>query len=175
MLDRIGPDIGDAPMIGLVAGRAYFNVTTLAAIGRRIPFGRFVDIDRVLGGAGGGGQGPQTTGHPPELALRDLPPVRLRRLRMLRSLPGQVLSILRHHPRGATRRLEAMADWRRAVETHDLRSRSASDLLETFEPAVDVLFGDEDLLLGPAVGMMYFLALGCRKRLGDEDGRSPTG
>ncbi|MCP3906333.1 MAG: hypothetical protein GY715_22145, partial [Planctomycetes bacterium] len=166
---RLGLDIGDLPLIGLVAGRAYFNVTSMAAIGRSIPFARNVDIDMVLGGAGAA-----SAGRPAELELAfdDLPKIRIRPLRTLVALPGLLVSCVRHHPRGATRQTAALAGWRRAAEARDLAGLSDPDLLELFDTALDELFRDEDLLMGPAVGMSYFLALrrACARWLGDDDG-----
>ncbi len=159
---QLGLDIGDAPLVGRVAGRAYFNVTTMAAIGQRVPFAGAVDIDVVLGGAG------------EQLLDLDacLPDVRLRPLRTLLSLPGLLHSVVRHHPGGVERQIAAMAEQRRAVARRDFVGMSEPRLLEAFDAVFDALFEDEDLLLGPSLGMLYFLALRhvCRRWLDDDHG-----
>ncbi len=51
---RAGMDFGPHPIIGRVAGRAYFNLNTMAGAVRSFPGLRRMDVDKVLGGTQGG-------------------------------------------------------------------------------------------------------------------------
>jgi phosphohistidine swiveling domain-containing protein len=159
---ELGLDIGDAPLAGRVAGRSYFNATTMAAIGRRVPFAGAIDVGIVLGSAGEAVSDLE----------RGLPEVRLRPLRTLRALPGLLRSVIRHHPGGVERQIAAMAERRRVAARRDLGAMSEQELLDAFDVVFDAIFEDKDLLLGPSLGMVYFLGLRavCRRWLDDDHG-----
>jgi pyruvate,water dikinase len=54
---RIGLEFGDSPIVGQVAGRAYFNLNTMMGAVRSFPGLRKMDIGQALGGEQGGFNG----------------------------------------------------------------------------------------------------------------------
>jgi phosphohistidine swiveling domain-containing protein len=79
----LGIDIDPYQIAGLVAGRVYFNVNGLAAVARALFAGSRLDTGAVFGDPGQAGGVRTALRIPPE----DLPRLRLRRWRLLYTLP----------------------------------------------------------------------------------------
>jgi pyruvate,water dikinase len=165
MLQRMGMEFGDSRLAGLVAGRAYFNLNTLVAIIRRIPWLRSVDLGEVLGGAQGG------ILNEFKFADKDLPHLNFSLLRMAVRLPGFVFWTLSHSPYRGLQRAVTMRRQTRMLERFDPRLLSEDDLM-TY---IRILLNAQDVVAdaityggGAMVFLPPFFDL-CRRWLHDQD------
>ncbi|MBN1422228.1 MAG: hypothetical protein JXP34_25870, partial [Planctomycetes bacterium] len=127
-LGAIGLDLRACPILGRIAGRAYFNLNTLVAALRRVPMLRSRDVHELFGGMQGGASAAAKVEIPPE----DLPDVRFSWLRLAAQIPRFAAAIL----------ADASCRARRAL----LRVRATNDSLERI--AID------DLADGELVGLI---------------------
>jgi pyruvate,water dikinase len=165
MIQKMGMEFGESHLIGLVAGRGYFNLNTFVAMIRRIPWLRKVDLGEVLGGA----QGRVLSEY--KFADDDLPRWNFSLLRMAVKLPGFLLWTLSHSP---YRGLQQAATLRRrtaALERLDPDMLSDDDLMASIRKLLD----DTDLIAdaiayggGVMVYLPPFFDL-CRRWLQDQD------
>ncbi|MGE3165535.1 MAG: PEP/pyruvate-binding domain-containing protein [Planctomycetota bacterium] len=170
LLRRVGIDVGESPLVGLVGGRAYFCLSTLAAVLRRAPFGRNVDLRRALGGFAAPGE----LGDPLAIPRAELPAVRAGWLRVLCSAPRALVWFVRHSPARGAVYLERLRRARLEREVDASRASSNTDRLATVTQIVAGLLGSDALLAYPAVGASYFDVLDqlAQRWLGDAPGRS---
>jgi phosphohistidine swiveling domain-containing protein len=164
VFEKMGLDVGDHPIIGLVAGRVYFNLNTVAACCRRVPGMGDGAIAKLFGGradlvAGLAALGPE-----------DLPDVRFHPLRLAARLPGLALSILLYSPA----RAEALGEWARrlmdeemavapeALSKAEIHARLARNLvhLRLDRTAIDAVF--------PGMAWISSLFKACGRWLGSE-------
>lgn len=162
---RAGVDLGDRPIVGLVAGRGYFNVSVLTASMRRITAMRNLDLDEILGGM-------QGRDHLAEARLveEDLPDLGYSRAKMLLRLPGFVAWFISHSPLRAGPFVE---DVRRKAKAA-LRFEGEPSEDEIAARMKDAIAGINDMhhsIAFSTVGFAYYanLAIICRKWLDDTD------
>lgn len=99
---RSGVDVQGRPIVDLIAGRAYFDVTLLASAFQRMPNLASMDVDRLLGGLQSG------PGSGAAEALRaGTVDLRFSRARMIAGLPGQLVWLLAHSPGRGRRFVES--------------------------------------------------------------------
>lgn len=170
---RVGLQVDAFQLAGLVAGRVYFNVNTLVAIGTVLHLRSRMDAGAVFGDGGQGVHAPAVMRFPEE----DLPHLRFRLHRLLLGLPGLAVRFLRNPSRLGRRVLarfgarideEARAPWRTFGDVELARHILAADRVLREE----VLPGGRVPLIA-AAGMTSVLGLTalCRRWLGDEDSR----
>jgi pyruvate,water dikinase len=164
LLDPFGFNIRGHPLIGRVAGRAYFNLNTFVGMMRSLP--GFRDLDPIEMWGGKAGSGPHV---PPE----DLPKFDFRWFAFLTGIPSFLLWFLAH---STYRGLWFAAALRRrlaVVASADPTSLSDAALVRKLED----LLAETGRNLGDAIafagtGAMYQTQLFtlCRRWLGDKDG-----
>jgi pyruvate,water dikinase len=163
---RLAVEVGDAPVLGLIAGRAYFNMNTFMAVMSRMPF---------LGGANavelfGGDQ--RLAPALAALTPADVPGTHGSRWRTLARLPGLLWWLLRHL-RGDTDAV--MARVRRhsdVLAQVELPSLSDAALLAHIDEAFRDMADIADAFTAAAVNLSCGAPLGplCRRWFDDTDG-----
>ena len=151
-------------LVGLIAGRAYFNMNPIAALMRRLPF-------LTLDPAKGFGGDAQLVAAVDQLQDRDLPPMHLSTWQLVRLLLSSTFWLLRPRTRG-----DAVMARLRATTA----ALERADIAQLPDPAVlariDALFGDVDTLVDGllrsvvGLGCAAGLRVVCRRWLGDDDG-----
>jgi phosphohistidine swiveling domain-containing protein len=168
LLARLGVEYSDSPLVGRIGGRVYFNLNTIAAIGKVLPIGGSADITALFGGW----QPESEVRRCLAIAEQNLPRVRLARRTFVRRLPAMVLWALRHHATARAERCRA-AFGRRLEERRrlDLEALSESSLIEEIQRCVE-LFREGMTTLGSyaVVGVSYFshLQAACERWLPGE-------
>ncbi len=172
LIRRAGIQLDPADLFGLIAGRMYFNVNTLVAIGESLPVRMRKNPGILFGGGWPGAKAPTEVRIPPE----DLPGLRLGWYHKLTRLPETLLWFLRNPMRrwgGILTSFDAYVTkmahqpWR-ALGDEALARRilSADRLLR------DEVLADGTTILTQGVGMACGLLLMdlCRWWLGDQSG-----
>jgi pyruvate,water dikinase len=168
ILAKLGLSLDGRPLVGLIAGRAYFNLNTFAGIMRKIPGVRGMELETVFGGGRGnaGATGTLT------LADEDIPDMNFNLLRVIFHLPTFLLWMMRHTTRGGLRCARKMRAYTGKIERLDLSVRSEAFLTELLQTLVERPALQADAIGYGGAGVMYFSQLFslCRKWLGDADG-----
>jgi pyruvate,water dikinase len=164
LLGRFGFRMAGHTLVGLVAGRAYFNLNTFAGIMRTLPGFRDRDVTELFGGKAGSG---------PDIAPEDIPAFEFHWGQFLTGLPSFALWFLSHSTQRGLLFATAMHREARRVDAVNLGSLSereiARRLQALFAQANQVL---EDAIAFGGTGAMYTVSLLtlCRQWLGDTDG-----
>lgn len=119
-------DITRAPVLGLVAGRAYFNLTTIFSTGYPfwLKFGRGDDVHESLTRAMGGHQGALDV----DVAEEDLSDMGFTWFKFVRSVPGSLRAFYRHRPKRVAAFMAAFEERNRSHLAFDPHSLSSADL-----------------------------------------------
>jgi pyruvate,water dikinase len=165
LLGDIGKTLTANELIGLVAGRVYFNLTTLTAFLRALPGMSRVDVTEMIGGA-------QERMALDRAGESQALPVRLSRMQAWSALARVGWSVLL----GTRRKLNLLLrDQGRIVRRNlalDLRTLSDRELIRRLVPARDItadhLEGAMFVITG--LGAFDWLRRVCRSWLGDESG-----
>lgn len=158
----LGLQLGGHPLIGLVAGRLYFNLNTFLALLRHLPGMGEVEIHQMLGSQAG----------PVEISRHDLPDMKISRLRMLIRVPYLLYQLLRHSPGNAGRflnRLKKRGERRSQLDFKRLRDE---ELLREIQGIIDDMIRGAHGLAYAIQAMFYYPQLGklCRWWLADREG-----
>ncbi|RJQ56473.1 MAG: hypothetical protein C4521_00295 [Actinobacteria bacterium] len=164
IFDKAGVDLDGKPLVGLIAGRAYFNVSLLAAALQRVASMRSLDFNEILGGMQERSDITQI-----ELVPGDLPDVGVSRWRVLAHVPGFLAWSMAHSPLRAdpfVRDVRARAE---AVCTVDVSALSDDELAQWILKLTDELRQYHHAIAFSIAGFAYFtnLATICRRWLGD--------
>jgi phosphohistidine swiveling domain-containing protein len=168
---RLGLEVDPFQLAGLIAGRLYFNVNTLFAIGKALHIGSRMDAGSVFGDGGHGSRAPAALRIPDE----DLPRLRFRRHRLLLSLPGLLAWFLgdpfRQAPAILARFQERIAEecrfpWRGLGDGDLARKILSSDRIPKEELLRD---GRVPLIASAGIAGYLILTVICRRWLGDEN------
>jgi pyruvate,water dikinase len=168
ILGRLGMEFGRHPLVGQIAGRAYFNLNTFTGMMRKIPglgslnptemFGGKQDTARADGGA--------------VLAPEDIPDLSFERRRFFLNLPGFLIWVCGHTPH---RGLQFAAALRKNTERLE-RLRLTNLPNEELIRQLHALLEDPSVVMGAisygGLGAMYLSPAFsvCRRWLGDTDG-----
>jgi rifampicin phosphotransferase len=153
----LGFDLDHSPLFGRIAGRVYFNLNTLVAIGKVLPNAMNADVTALFGGSHSDAEVRRCMA----IVEQNLPHVQLVRRRLLRRLPTIMAWAVRHHStRGAERGLAALAFRVEERRRRDHSALSESSLIAELHACVD-LFREAMTLLGSyvIVGLSYFSSL----------------
>ncbi len=170
---RVGLEVDAFQLAGLVAGRVYFNVNTVAAIGATLRLRSRMDAGAVFGDGGQGVRAPAVMRFPDE----DLPRLRFRLHRLLLGLPGLIATLVRNPSRVGRRVLarfgerieeEARASWRELGDVDLARHILAADRIVREEVLPR---GKVPLIASAGMACVLGLTALCRRWLGDEDSR----
>lgn len=158
LLGRLGLEIGDNPLVGLVAGRVYFNLNTFAGALRRIPVLR----KRELGELFGGMQDRMASLGQIKIPEEDIPDLNFHWLRAAVRLPGFVGWLLSLTRRKADLLAARVREDTEAVKRMDLQSLSNDELADrAHDIASKLLSGPEgtDSIGFAGIGLMYSMKL----------------
>lgn len=164
----IGIDFGDNPLIGKVAGRAYFNINTFDGAIRHFPGLRKMDLSQVLGGE----QGKMLDLGQLKIREEDIPDFKFSRLKFVFKMPGFVFRILTHSPRRGVEYVAEMKGRGERLLRMDLRSLSDDTIVAHLESGVNEIYEEVHGIAFSGLGMFNFAQLGkiCRNWLGDREG-----
>ncbi|MEK7270233.1 MAG: PEP/pyruvate-binding domain-containing protein [Planctomycetota bacterium] len=166
---RLGMDLGGAPIVGRIAGRAYFNVNTLQAFLRKVPGLRGDALTEMFGGDQEAAANVGRIRFEPA----DLPDLKFSKWRLAARLPGLLWEFLTFSPR----RGEFLVDQIRLRADKDAAVRPADlpddEILERIRTILSDLEADAVALARAGVSQVYpsVLYKSCRKWFG-EDGSS---
>jgi len=154
-LGIVGAELGDIVLFNRIAGRAYFNLNTLAGILRSIPGFRKFDITNVFGGAQGsmGDMGNLT------IADEDIPVIRFKVSRAFLFLPLRTLQLLTFNPKTAIKDLENIKTNIERLYKYDLAGLSDDDLFGLWREVCDKIYSTIHQSGFLALAMMYYTNL----------------
>ena len=164
----IGIDFGDHPLVGQIAGRAYFNINTFVGALLHFPGLRRMDITRVLGGASGQMDDLSFLEVPEE----DIPDLGFHPLKLLVRLPLFVCRVILHTPKRGSRFVEEMKTRGLALAQRDWANLSDEELVLALQRLPEEIYDNVRGVAFAGMGMLYFTHLDalCRRWLHDEDG-----
>ncbi|GMU59925.1 MAG: pyruvate, phosphate dikinase [Myxococcaceae bacterium] len=164
-------DSGRLDVVGLVAGRAYFNLSAIMAWMSSFPGVRANDATvwaRVLGGSSAEMAQAIAKLGPDELPSRLVSP-----WRALRGAIASLFMLLRHHRAEASGALAAVAREADALEAVDLGALKDDALVHHLRHALGTAFGPDDTVIacaGFGMGAVEGLRRLCASWFGDHDG-----
>ncbi|MHB0976469.1 MAG: PEP/pyruvate-binding domain-containing protein [Candidatus Aquicultorales bacterium] len=164
---KVGIDIGDNPVIGQVAGRAYFNLNTMTAALRKFPGWKRMDINRVLGGMQA-----ESADNP---ALRipddDLPDVKFSPLKLAARFPSFLPWFIAHSPKRGLGFVDKIRTTNDRLATIDVTSLSDNILLEHLRTRTGDPWEIGETLVFSMMGMFGFELLdkACKRWLGEDN------
>lgn len=164
----IGLDFGDNPLLGQVAGRAYFNLNSLVGAVSRFPGLRKMDMTQVLGGE----QGDMRDLGQLEIPEEAIPDLHFSLARMIFKMPGFIFRVLTHSPKKGERFITKTRRRVDELQGIDLHSLSEDELVTHLRYVIDDLLANVEATAFAVLGMFYFTSLdkSCRKWLGDSEG-----
>jgi pyruvate,water dikinase len=163
-LGKLGLEFDANQLIGLVAGRVYFNLNTFSAIFGILPGFKGLDTYEMFGGAG--------RHERPELRPEDLPNFKVRWGQLLWNLPGFLAWTLTHSTHRGLAFANAMRRRLHPLEQIDLGGLSEKRLAALFDFLRNNPQFHGETIAYSMVGAMCFpqLFVVCRRWLGDADG-----
>ena len=167
-LAKVGLDLKGHVLLGLIAGRAYFNLNAIIAFARKAPGAGEKDLSRLFGGrhdvAAALGR--------IEISDEDIPEIGFNLIRVAFRIPGLLLEILTLSP-GRVRRVLAEVD-RKAARLDRVGPQEATDedLAATVSDTLDGLVGFTEVYELVALSVTYQSVLYevCRRWFGDGGG-----
>jgi pyruvate,water dikinase len=171
VLDMIGLDRRDSPVVGLVAGRCYANLNTLLGVARKLPLVRHARLNAIFGDTAPSDQAPRWI----ELATQNCAEVRSHFGQALWKLPGNFFHALFFTEKKAQR---ALADLQRVVQdldTLDLKPLSPGEIIDHLTQSVESLrqfisrARHGSLSAGVAIAAFMLLRKVCARWLGENE------
>lgn len=126
---RLGIHLGDAPLMRLIGGRAYFCLNTFVGVLSSVPGFRGRDMTEVFGGE----QARFEKAGAYEIRPEDVPEVRAGGLAVLLRLPGTFGLMLSHSPRRGLAYAERMRVMVEGLQRQDLASLTEAELVARLE------------------------------------------
>jgi len=165
---QLGISFGDNPVIGLVAGRVYFNLNTVLGMARHIPGLRQDNLAALFGGS----QQAVTALGAIQIRDEDVPPTRINWFSVLAHLPRLLVDFLWRAPAQGSRLIEkARADNDRLAAL-DLEHLDDDELMAVARTTLGEMLGRERAMVMAGVGVSYQSLLfdRCRRWFGAEQG-----
>jgi pyruvate,water dikinase len=169
-----GIPIKSEQVVGLIAGRAYFNFNTICALGRRVPGFR----DQVLGNAMGGHQDAKMALKQIRISQADLPRIEIQRCKAAVGLPAVALRLLFYSPRRGQAMMERLRRFNEDLARIDPGPLSDAQLLAairrslTLAAPTDFKLADEALIAAGFSFLYNSLLFNLCQRWFAPDGRS---
>ena len=159
--DQLGINTGSYPLVGLIGGRAYFNLNTVTGAMRGIPGVGKVNLSELMGGA----QGKLADLGQLQIPEEDVPKFQSRRWRLLLVGPGLVWYVYRHRRRRAAAYLQGLRVRAESLSRVDVSRLSEDELLARLEGLIDELMVTDGPLAWQFVSMgaLPILDQLCRK------------
>lgn len=126
---RLGIHLGDAPLMRLIAGRAYFCLNTFVGVLKSVPGFRGRDMTEVFGGE----QARFEKAGAYEIRPEDVPEVKAGGLAVLVRLPGTLGLMLSHSPRRGMAYAERMRHTVETLQRQDLVPLTEAELVARLE------------------------------------------
>jgi pyruvate,water dikinase len=168
LLDPLGMNVRGNPVVGLVAGRAYFNLNTFVGIMQKAPGYRTQDPAVMFGGKAGTG---------PHVPPEDVPEFDFRWSKFLLRFPSLLAWFLAHSTRRGLQFAITMRQKTQSLASGET-SFSEAVLFQKLEDWMqEIARTIPDALAFAGSGTMYMTQLftTCRKWLGDSDGSLANG
>jgi pyruvate,water dikinase len=168
IIKGLGMDFADNPIVGLVGGRVYFNLNTMAGMLQLIPGMSKKDITRILGGD----QERAAELGRLEIPDEDVPELSFSLLRLLRNSPPFIFRAVSISWKGGDRAVALLRGKVAELKSIDTRSLSEDELAEFLDENVDELIAMMGMVTFAGMDVMFMTMLDkvCRKWLGDPDG-----
>jgi pyruvate,water dikinase len=153
--------MGDEAVFNEIAGRVYFNVNALLAIGRGIPIVNRMKLSELLGGVSD-----ELTPDP-----KDLSQIKTNRLKAVLGPPGLVFWFLRSQPESGRKAVERLKQETDALQRTDFTAWKDEDLPAQVFHGLQQVFDRTGELGGAMTGMQCFtlLARNCRRWFHDPE------
>jgi pyruvate,water dikinase len=135
VLDMIGLDRGNNPVVGLVAGRCYANLNTLLGIVRQLPLVRRARLNTVFGDTAPGAEASRWI----ELATQNRAEVKSHFGKALLRLPGSFFHTIFFTEKKLQRALGHLQRVVQGFDTLDLKHLSAGEILDQLTQSVEDL------------------------------------
>ncbi len=156
---RIGLDFGDNPIVGQIAGRAYFNLNTMTGVIRSFPGMRHMDVGQALGGEQGSLGGDGTSLRDVSIPDEDIPGLDFGLGKALVRLPSFLAWF---HSLSLDRGRAFIAEMRdklSAMQRIDPASMGDEEIIATIGRVIQTM-SESDAIIGVAArGMYYFMTL----------------
>jgi pyruvate,water dikinase len=168
ILGKLGMEFGRHPLVGQIAGRAYFNLNTFTGMMRKIPGLGSLDPTEMFGGK----QDEALAEGAAALAPEDIPDFNFQRGRFFVNLPGFLIWLLSHSTHRGLQFAEALRRNTERLEQADLSTLPDKVLIGQLH----VLMEDPQVAMRAisygGLGAMYLAPAFafCRRWLGDADG-----
>lgn len=165
----IGADLDDHPVAGLIAGRAYFNVSTGVASTLHFPkrIQKKMGVDELLGGR----LNTEIESGRLKFSKEDLPDVNGSLWKLLWRIPETLYRLWRHRPSQSLLFLEKLRTADKRLKSVDLAQLSDRQLCDLIQTTIRREFTDWDLLfIGTGIAAYPLLRNFCRKRFDDQNG-----
>jgi len=163
----LGVKLGDNPIGGLVAGRIYFNINTLIAIGQHFPERWQLRMNDAFGGD----QGKMYSLGEIDIPEEDIPELGFRFTKVIFMLPYIIYKLFSHRQKKAESFLNKMNSKNRQLQNLDTQEMSEEKLIALLMNIISDYLESWDLLyvmpLASALPPFYWL---CAKWLDDENG-----
>ena len=163
---KLGMDIEGHPVIGRIAGRAYFNLNTAIACLRRVPGIGEKGLTKMFGGR----QDLAAELNQITIAEEDIPDLRFSRLGVGLRIPGLLFEFLTFSPSDGEAVVERVAQQTEARASVRIEGLSAADLASKAHAIIEGQSGDVEAFdcAGLAVSCGTIFYGGCRKWFGAE-------
>ena len=165
LFGKLGMDVGDHPLIALVAGRAYFNLNTMIACVRHVPGMGEQGMTEVFGGR----QDVAARLGQLHIAEEDIPDLGFSRLGIALRIPGLVyrfLTVSRRRGNAVIDRVRRQTD---AIAVAGAQASSVAELASRTQAIIARLMGDMEIFdlagLAPTYGTALYSV--CRTWFGD--------
>lgn len=164
----IGIDFGDSPLIGRVAGRAYFNINTFDGALRHFPGLRKMDLSEVLGGE----QGRLEELGQLKMPEEDIPDFHFSRLKFTFKMPVFAFRLLAHSPRRGAQYVAEVKERGEGLLKMDASLLPDQTIVAHLSSAVQEIYDKVHGIAFSGLGMFQFTQLdkACRNWLGDREG-----
>lgn len=168
IIGGMGFILGETSVIGLVAGRVYFNLNVVAGVIRLLPGLGVKDVTRIMGGEQ---ERAVELGHI-EISGEDVPELHFSLLRLALRLPGLILRAIRSSTRKGREFLNDAGRRADELQSIDTDPMSEDQLAAFFRKALDELLSIVGGVAFAGIGVLFFTGVDklSRKWLGDEDG-----
>lgn len=166
VFDLLCVESGDNSIVGLVAGRIYFNINTCIGGMRHLPRWRRIDFTAALGGEHGKMYELGQLDVPDE----DIPDISGSFVKMMLKLPVALLRIFSYRPKKSQALLDKMAGRNKQLRSLDISAMPEEELVDRLTAIVteDIYTWDLMYLLSAILPLPFFYLI-CSKWLKDND------
>jgi phosphohistidine swiveling domain-containing protein len=165
---RVGLNLGDARVVGLVGGRVYFNLNTMVGLFRAFPFFDVKGMNQMLGGE----QASDEHSRNIDIADEGIPDVGFSTFKALISLPGFIGWILSGSIKNGMKLENEIRTTSESMLLKDLSNLDHLELLKEFQQDMNLLLRYTESILMQVSNIIWFGMFDklCCKLFNDPDG-----